>query len=97
MIKEINATVKHHHKLEAMSIGKFNGIHLGDKGKHIIQSLPHPVPQDKVRQIVCSGVAMDCKKQLSLVIYEEDHQNKSLSPYWKRWFLKTLMIFPFRQ
>ena len=43
-----------------------------DKGKHSIQSLPHPVPQDKRRQIDCSGVAMDCEKQLSLEIYKED-------------------------
>ena len=61
-------------------MGQFNGNHLGDKGKHIIQSLPDPVPQDKARQIDCSGIDMDCEKELSLVIYEEDpSKQKSLS------------------
>ena len=45
MIKEINAMVKHHHKLDAMSIGRAKGNQLGDKCKHIIQSLPHSVSQ----------------------------------------------------
>ena len=69
-----------HHKFEGPSMGQFNGNHLGDKGKHIIQSLPDPVPQDKARQIDFSGIAMDCEKELSLVIYEEDpSKQKSLS------------------
>ena len=59
---------------------RHHGNRLGDKGKHIIQSLPHPVLQDKARQIDCSGIDMDCEKELSLVIYEEDpSKQKSLS------------------
>ena len=34
--------------------------------------LASPVPQDKGRQIDCSGVAMDCEKQICLVVCEED-------------------------
>ena len=30
------------------------------------------MPQDKGHQNDCSGVVMDCEKQLSLVIYKED-------------------------
>ena len=42
-IKEFNDMVSptSHHKLEAMSIGQAKGNQLGDKGKHIIHSLPH--------------------------------------------------------
>ena len=38
------------------------GNQLRDKGKQILQSLPHPVTRDKGRQIDCSGVVMDCEK-----------------------------------
>mgnify|MGYP006872728351 FL=1 len=42
--------------------------------------MPHPVPQDKARQIDCSAIDMDCEKELPLVIYEEDpSKQKSLS------------------
>ena len=69
-----------HHKFESSSMAKFNGNQLGDKGKHITHSVPHPVPQDKARQIDCSAIDMDCEKELPLVIYEEDpSKQKSLS------------------
>ena len=47
----IKESKDNHHKFEGSSIGQSKGNQLGDKGKHIIQSLPHPVPQDKGRQI----------------------------------------------
>ena len=42
-----------------------------DKGKQLLQSLPHSMPQDKGQQVDCFGVDMDCGNQLSLVIYDE--------------------------
>ena len=73
-IKEFNDTVSltSHHKLEVMSIGQAKGNKLGDKGKHIIHSLSHPMSQDKGRKIDCSGNDMDCDNPLALVIYEDD-------------------------
>ena len=48
--------------------------------------LASPVPQDKGRQIDCSGVAMDCEKQICLVVCEEDpSKQKPLS------LLKTMV------
>ena len=73
-LKEFNDTVAltSEHKLEAFSMGQVKGNQLGDKGKHIIHSLAHPMSQDKGQKIECSGVNMNCENLLSLVIYEED-------------------------
>ena len=72
--KEFNDTVglTSEHKLEVFSMGQVKGNQLGDKGKHIIHSLSHPMSQDKGRKIDCSGNDMDCDNPLSLVIYEDD-------------------------
>ena len=61
-IKEFNDTVAltSEHRLEAFSMGQVKDNQLGDKGKHIIHSLSHPMSQDKGRKIDCSGNDMDC-------------------------------------
>ena len=73
-LKEFNDTfaLTSEHKLEAFSMGQVKGNQLGDKGKHIIHSLSHPMSQDKGRKIDCSGNDMDCDNPLALVIYEDD-------------------------
>ena len=50
----------------------------GAPAARIIQSLPHPVTEDQGRELDCSGVDIDCEKQLVLVVYEEDPSNKTM-------------------
>ena len=77
-IVSVKESKDNHHKFEGLSIGQSNGNQLGDKGKHVIQSLPHPVTKDQGREIDCSGVDIECEKQLSFVVYEEGPSNKMM-------------------
>ena len=46
-IVSVKESKDNYHKFEGLSIGQSNRYQLGDKGKQIIQSLPHPVTQDQ--------------------------------------------------
>ena len=60
-------------------MGQVKGNQLGDKGKHIIHSLSHPMSQDKGRKIDCSGNDMDCDNPLSLIYEDDTSKQNSLS------------------